>query len=219
MVGNDRRNEVSEVDFGEEVNEEQSIVRVLLVNDNVTPMEFVVQVLVDVFQKAPEDATRIMLTTHHRGKGMCGVFRRRGAEVLVERVAALALQNGFPLQGRIEPDILGADILKQQGSRQELPAIVLEAGGGGSRECWALVQECLARRTLVVSYDRAGLGGNSEWAEDVGAAGVVSRLATWLAEVAVDLPPPAFPNTATLFIGADLVHTSAAAEQRDTVTL
>jgi pimeloyl-ACP methyl ester carboxylesterase len=84
--------------------------------------------------------------------------------------------------------VFTAGIIKQQGSRGELPTIVLEAGGGGSSASWTLVQECLARRTLVVSYDRAGLGQNTEWAEDVGAAGVASRLASLL--VQAEIPSP-----------------------------
>jgi hypothetical protein len=55
-----------------------------------------------------------------------------------------------------------------------------EAGAGCTRDYWWLVQTCLARRTLVVSCDRAGLGWNTEWALDVGAVsanGVAARLA------------------------------------------
>jgi pimeloyl-ACP methyl ester carboxylesterase len=76
----------------------------------------------------------------------------------------------------------------QQGQLDNLPAIVLEACGGGSSESSFFVQEHLGGPTLVVSYDRAGLGRNTEWVDDVSARGVTLRLATLLARAAI--PPP-----------------------------
>src|SRR5262249_11560627 len=179
----------------------ESIFRVLLVNDDATPMEFVVKVLVDVFQKTHAEAVRIMFTTHHMGKGTCGVYTRPDAERLVDRVAALAHRNKHPLRCVMEPDALEepitcdipvalkeSHVLTQQGSLGDLPSIVLEAGGGCPRQGWALVQERLARRSLVVSYDRAGLGWNTEWPYDVSAAGVATRLATLLVRAAIPSP-------------------------------
>jgi pimeloyl-ACP methyl ester carboxylesterase len=79
-------------------------------------------------------------------------------------------------------------ILTCQGSLQDLPAIVLEAGGGCARDVWRIVLEHLARRTLVIAYDRAGLGGNKDCPLDASAAGVVARLAALLARTAVPAP-------------------------------
>jgi pimeloyl-ACP methyl ester carboxylesterase len=75
------------------------------------------------------------------------------------------------------------------GSPSELPTIVLEAGGGGSTgECWAFVQEGLAQRGRVVSYDRAGFRRNTEFVDDLGAPGVTARLKALLTRAAI--PPP-----------------------------
>jgi ATP-dependent Clp protease adaptor protein ClpS len=139
--------------------------RVMLVNDDATPMDFVIRVLLDVFQKTRKDAERITLTTHHMGAGLCGVYTRLDAESLVGWVAELARQNDHRLQCLLEPmDAFPFAIrewrsLSCQGSLADLPAFVLEAGAGCTRDHWRLVQTCLARRSLVVSYDRAGSGG------------------------------------------------------------
>jgi len=71
---------------------------VMLFDDDHTPMEFVVWVLEQVFQMNREEATRIMLETHHRGVAFCGVFSRREAENRVEQVMDLARQHQHPLQ-------------------------------------------------------------------------------------------------------------------------
>jgi pimeloyl-ACP methyl ester carboxylesterase len=73
-------------------------------------------------------------------------------------------------------------------SLDDLPAIVLEAGGGCNRWYWAFVQERLAQRALVVSYDRAGLGRNTEWSVDMSAAGVARRLRAL--RLRAEIPPP-----------------------------
>ena len=72
--------------------------RVVLINDDYTPMEFVVEVLVYVFQKSPEDATRIMLNVHRKGVGICGIYPFEVAETKVNTVETLARENGFPLK-------------------------------------------------------------------------------------------------------------------------
>ena len=78
--------------------------RVLLLNDDYTPMEFVVHVLERFFQKNREEATRIMLHVHRRGVGVCGVFTYEVAETKVTQVMDLARQNQHPLQCTIEKD-------------------------------------------------------------------------------------------------------------------
>ncbi len=75
-----------------------SLYRVLLLNDDYTPMEFVVLVLQDVFNKSREEAMRIMLHVHNQGVGECGVFPFEVAETKVTRVMDTARKNQHPLQ-------------------------------------------------------------------------------------------------------------------------
>jgi len=78
--------------------------KVLMLNDDYTPMEFVVHVLERFFNKAHEEATRIMLHVHQRGVGVCGVYTYEVAETKVTQVMDLARQNQHPLQCTIEKD-------------------------------------------------------------------------------------------------------------------
>jgi ATP-dependent Clp protease adaptor protein ClpS len=78
--------------------------KVLMLNDDYTPMEFVVHVLERFFQKNREEATQIMLHVHRRGVGVCGVFTYEVAETKVTQVMDLARQNQHPLQCTIEKD-------------------------------------------------------------------------------------------------------------------
>ena len=78
--------------------------KVLMLNDDYTPMEFVVHVLERFFSKTHEEATRIMLHVHTRGVGMCGVFTYEVAETKVTQVMDLARQNQHPLQCTIEKE-------------------------------------------------------------------------------------------------------------------
>lgn len=81
-----------------------SMYKVLMLNDDYTPMEFVVHVLERFFNKSREDATRIMLHVHTRGVGVCGVYTYEVAETKVTQVMDLARQNQHPLQCTIEKD-------------------------------------------------------------------------------------------------------------------
>ena len=72
--------------------------RVLLLNDDYTPMEFVVHVLERFFQKNREEATRIMMHVHRRGVGVCGVFTYEIAETKVTQVMDFARKHQHPLQ-------------------------------------------------------------------------------------------------------------------------
>jgi ATP-dependent Clp protease adaptor protein ClpS len=81
-----------------------SMYKVLMLNDDYTPMEFVVHVLERFFQKTREESTRIMLHVHRRGVGVCGVFTYEVAETKVTQVMDLARQNQHPLQCTIEKD-------------------------------------------------------------------------------------------------------------------
>ncbi len=78
--------------------------KVLMLNDDYTPMEFVVHVLERFFQKTRDEATRIMLHVHRRGVGVCGVYTYEVAETKVTQVMDLARQNQHPLQCTIEKD-------------------------------------------------------------------------------------------------------------------
>lgn len=71
--------------------------RVILVNDDYTPMEFVVEVLQSVFGMERTTATRVMLEVHTKGKGVCGVFTYEIAETKVAQVTSIAEQQQHPL--------------------------------------------------------------------------------------------------------------------------
>jgi ATP-dependent Clp protease adaptor protein ClpS len=75
-----------------------NLYRVLLLNDDYTPMEFVVHVLERFFNKSREDATRIMLHVHHNGVGECGVYTYEVAETKVTQVMDFARKHQHPLQ-------------------------------------------------------------------------------------------------------------------------
>jgi ATP-dependent Clp protease adaptor protein ClpS len=78
--------------------------KVLLLNDDYTTMEFVVEVLENVFNKAPAEAYRIMMAVHTQGQGLCGVYPYEVAETKVATVVELARSNGFPLRAAMEPE-------------------------------------------------------------------------------------------------------------------
>ena len=71
--------------------------KVVLMNDDFTPMEFVVHVLEAIFAHNREDATRIMLNVHKTGKGICGVYTRDIAETKVTQVNRYSRENKHPL--------------------------------------------------------------------------------------------------------------------------
>ncbi len=81
-----------------------NLFKVLLLNDDYTPMEFVVHVLQAFFGKGREEATRIMLAVHHRGVGVCGVYPREIAETKVDQVMDLARRHEHPLQCIMEKE-------------------------------------------------------------------------------------------------------------------
>lgn len=78
--------------------------KVLMLNDDYTPMEFVVHVLERFFNKSNDAATRIMLHVHQRGVGICGVYTLEVAETKVTQVMDLARQHQHPLQCTVEKD-------------------------------------------------------------------------------------------------------------------
>ncbi len=81
-----------------------SLYKVLLLNDDYTPMEFVVLILQRFFNKGNEDATRIMLHVHQKGVGICGVYTYEIAETKVTLVMDFSRQHGHPLQCTMEKE-------------------------------------------------------------------------------------------------------------------
>jgi ATP-dependent Clp protease adaptor protein ClpS len=81
-----------------------SMYKVLMLNDDYTPMEFVVHVLERFFNKNREEATRIMLHVHQKGVGVCGVFTYEIAETKVNQVMDFARRNQHPLQCTLEKE-------------------------------------------------------------------------------------------------------------------
>ncbi|MEL0021497.1 MAG: ATP-dependent Clp protease adapter ClpS [Rickettsiales bacterium] len=81
-----------------------SMYKVLMLNDDYTPMEFVVHVLERFFAMNTEQATQVMLHVHRRGVGICGVFPYEVAETKVTQVMDFARQHQHPLQCTLEKD-------------------------------------------------------------------------------------------------------------------
>ena len=79
-----------------------SLYRVILINDDYTPMEFVVEILESVFGMERNRATRVMLEVHTKGKGICGVFTYEIAETKVAQVMGIAQQQQHPLLCTLE---------------------------------------------------------------------------------------------------------------------
>ena len=77
--------------------------RVLLLNDDYTPQDFVVDVLMRFFRKAEGEAVQIMLNVHQIGVGVCGVYEFEIAETKVNQVEQAAREEGHPLQCTLEP--------------------------------------------------------------------------------------------------------------------
>ena len=81
-----------------------TLYKVLLLNDDYTTMEFVVQILESIFHKTPAEAYRIMMQVHTKGRGMCGAYSYDVAETKVATTQELAKQEGFPLQATLEQE-------------------------------------------------------------------------------------------------------------------
>ena len=105
MAKDSRREDGGKVGFGTAVvtktrpkTKRPNLYRVLLMNDDYTPMEFVVHVIMRFFGKSQDDATRIMLHVHNHGVGECGVFTYEVAETKVTQVMDFARKHQHPLQ-------------------------------------------------------------------------------------------------------------------------
>ncbi|MBF0626881.1 MAG: ATP-dependent Clp protease adapter ClpS [Magnetococcales bacterium] len=82
--------------------QEPPMFKVILLNDDFTPMEFVIDTLIRFFDKSIDDATQIMLNVHLKGMGVCGVYTRDIAETKVMQVNRHARTHQHPLQCRME---------------------------------------------------------------------------------------------------------------------
>ena len=81
---------------------EPTLYKVVLLNDDYTTMEFVVEVLMSVFQKTASEAYQIMMSVHVNGRGIAGVYPWEVAETKAEAVISSARESGFPLQAVTE---------------------------------------------------------------------------------------------------------------------
>ena len=81
---------------------EPTLYNVVLLNDDYTPMQFVIDVLESLFQKSPSEAYRVMMQVHLNGRGIAGVYPWEVAETKVDALTTLAREAGHPLQATIE---------------------------------------------------------------------------------------------------------------------
>ena len=99
-----RESEGSVVTEKKQQTKRPSMYKVLLHNDDYTTMDFVVEVLMTVFQKSMEEAILVMLNVHRQGRGMCGLYTLEVAETKMNSVHALARNKGLPLRCSVEKE-------------------------------------------------------------------------------------------------------------------
>lgn len=104
MAGTDRQTGGEVLERTRQETKKPELYRVLLLNDDYTTMDFVVEVLESVFNKQPAEAFRIMMAVHTQGKGLCGVYPHEVAETKVSTVIERARDSGFPLLATMEPE-------------------------------------------------------------------------------------------------------------------
>ncbi len=78
--------------------------KVILLNDDFTPMPFVIYLLENVFNRSSAEATRIMLTVHRQGSGVAGVYSKEVATTKCEKGIQISRESGFPLMFEVEPE-------------------------------------------------------------------------------------------------------------------
>jgi len=104
MAGPDRQTSGEVLERTRQETKKPELFKVLLLNDDYTTMDFVIDILESVFHKQPAEAHRIMMMVHTQGKGLCGVYSYEVAETKVETVVARARDSGFPLRAAMEPE-------------------------------------------------------------------------------------------------------------------
>ena len=104
MINNEKSN-VTEVITQEKIElKKPKLFKVILLNDDYTPMEYVVNLIKLVFRKNESEAVNIMLMVHKKGSGVCGIFTKEIAETKVETVLKMAKTDQHPLKCIMEPD-------------------------------------------------------------------------------------------------------------------
>jgi len=101
---NDPGREEHEVTDQDTLLVEPPMYRVFLMNDDYTPMDFVVEILMKVFNKSIDSATQIMMSVHNNGSGVCGVFTYEIAETKTGTVHRMAEESGYPLRSTMEKE-------------------------------------------------------------------------------------------------------------------
>jgi ATP-dependent Clp protease adaptor protein ClpS len=104
MAGTDRQTGDAVLERTRQQTKKPELYKVLLLNDDYTTMDFVIEILETVFHKQPAEAYRIMMMVHTQGKGLCGLYSHEVAETKVETVVSRARQSGFPLRAAMEPE-------------------------------------------------------------------------------------------------------------------
>jgi ATP-dependent Clp protease adaptor protein ClpS len=104
MAGTERETGEQVLERTKQETKKPELFKVLLLNDDYTTMDFVVEILETVFNKAPAEAYRIMMAVHTQGQGLCGVYPFEVAETKVSTVVELARGQGFPLRATMEPE-------------------------------------------------------------------------------------------------------------------
>ena len=104
MAGTERQTGGEVLERTRHQTREPELYRVLLLNDDYTTMDFVVEILESVFHKSPAEAYRIMMAVHTQGQGLCGVYPHEMAETKVETVVDRARSSGFPLRATMEKE-------------------------------------------------------------------------------------------------------------------
>ena len=104
MAGTERKTGGEVLERTKQETKKPELYRVLLINDDYTTMDFVIEVLESIFHKQPAEAYRIMMAVHTQGKGLCGVYPHEAAETKVDAVIERARENGFPLLAAMEPE-------------------------------------------------------------------------------------------------------------------
>jgi ATP-dependent Clp protease adaptor protein ClpS len=104
MAGPDRQTDGEILERTKQKTKKPELYKVVLLNDDYTTMDFVVEVLETIFNKQPAEAFRIMIMVHTQGKGLCGVYPHEVAETKVEAVVESARDRGFPLRAAMEPE-------------------------------------------------------------------------------------------------------------------
>ena len=104
MAGTDRQTDSEILERTKQETKKPELYKVVLLNDDYTTMDFVIEVLESIFHKQPAEAHRIMMMVHTQGKGLCGLYPFEVAETKVDAVVESARSHGFPLRAAMEPE-------------------------------------------------------------------------------------------------------------------